>query len=301
MLSRKRLAMVAFIAFALLPPVSPMARTITVDGDGPADYSTIEAAVNAAGGGDTVFVKAGTYYECGIVLVQGFTSNKGGMILKGEGADVTRIIGRMDDFWSKDWSKEKAPGWPTLDPNRSPRWAAFIIHIGRQSEVEGFTLTWEENERGRGADLEGLFATIRRCKILGCYLGIYDSMGTEPLADWPVIEGNLIIDNRYGVVWYIGGCIPSGYCLADNNWWETTVESEIRAGFYAEEELFKDVYPWLKEPVDIENFKEKGEVGVHYNNIYGNEINLALFSPWYPPPWTAVEPCTWGKLKSKMR
>jgi len=76
MLSRKRLAMVAFIAFALLPPVSPMARTITVDDDGLADYSTIEAAVNAATGGDTVFVKAGTYYECGIVLVQGFTSNK---------------------------------------------------------------------------------------------------------------------------------------------------------------------------------------------------------------------------------
>ena len=35
----------------------------TVDNDGPADFSTIQEAVNAAEDGDTIFVKNGTYFE----------------------------------------------------------------------------------------------------------------------------------------------------------------------------------------------------------------------------------------------
>jgi parallel beta-helix repeat protein len=38
-------------------------QTFTVDDDGPADFSTIQEAVNAAQTGDTVFVKSGTYWE----------------------------------------------------------------------------------------------------------------------------------------------------------------------------------------------------------------------------------------------
>ncbi|HUW20790.1 MAG TPA: hypothetical protein VMW16_15940 [Sedimentisphaerales bacterium] len=36
-------------------------RTITVDDDGPADYNNIQAAINAAGNGDTVVVLPGVY------------------------------------------------------------------------------------------------------------------------------------------------------------------------------------------------------------------------------------------------
>lgn len=39
------------------------AVVLTVDDDGPADYSVIWQAINAAGSGDTVMVKAGTYNE----------------------------------------------------------------------------------------------------------------------------------------------------------------------------------------------------------------------------------------------
>jgi parallel beta-helix repeat protein len=38
-------------------------RTWTVDDDGPADFHTVQEAVNAAGSGDTIFVRNGTYYE----------------------------------------------------------------------------------------------------------------------------------------------------------------------------------------------------------------------------------------------
>lgn len=313
MLFRKSLAMLAFAVLIILPPVSTMARTITVDEDGPADYPTIEAAVNAATGGDTIFVKAGTYYECHIFP-------KGGVPLIGKGADVTKIVGRMEYFWTKAESPWKCP---------------FIVYVDRQAQIEGFTLTWEADEKGTGALLHGLLATIRRCKVVGCYIGVSAFLGTgDPLIQWPVIEGNLITDNNYGVVWSMSaGSAPAlNKTIADHNWWGTAVELEIKAGFknsfeeeypewweeYYGEETFKGIfYPWLEAPVDLENFKGTKEllgapyfnphanieapfpVGLHYNNIYGNEVNFVY--PWGLPKGTWIEPSTWGQVKSKMK
>lgn len=49
------------ITIPFIPPVR--ARTWTVDDDGPADFSTIQEAINATSDGDTIFVKNGTYHE----------------------------------------------------------------------------------------------------------------------------------------------------------------------------------------------------------------------------------------------
>jgi parallel beta-helix repeat protein len=61
------------------------AVTRTVDDDGPADFATIQPAINASVAGDTVFVKPGTY-DGPIVM-------KGGVNLLGYGPHVTTITG----------------------------------------------------------------------------------------------------------------------------------------------------------------------------------------------------------------
>ena len=64
--------------------VSSEPRIWIVDDDGPADFHTIQEAIDAAGEGDTVFVRAGTYFER-------ITLNKNNLNLIGEGAGVTVI------------------------------------------------------------------------------------------------------------------------------------------------------------------------------------------------------------------
>jgi len=54
---------IVVLLLACLAPCGLSARTITVDDDGPADYSTIAAAIAAATNGDTIVVYPGAYVE----------------------------------------------------------------------------------------------------------------------------------------------------------------------------------------------------------------------------------------------
>ncbi|MBE0519972.1 right-handed parallel beta-helix repeat-containing protein [Candidatus Bathyarchaeota archaeon] len=79
-----------------IQPVKSEPKTWTVDDDGPADFHTIQDAINAADLGDTIFVKAGTYLEH--VEINKTASlvgeNPANTILDGEGTiiPIVRII-----------------------------------------------------------------------------------------------------------------------------------------------------------------------------------------------------------------
>jgi parallel beta-helix repeat protein len=58
------LILTGFLTTALnIQPAKAESRTWIVDDDGPADFHTIQDAVNAANSSDTIFVRNGTYYE----------------------------------------------------------------------------------------------------------------------------------------------------------------------------------------------------------------------------------------------
>jgi len=75
--------------FLLVKLAGTAPRTWVVDDDGPADFSTIQEAINAASDGDTIFVKNRTYYEHVMV-------NKT-LTLTGEDRNATIIDGEYKD------------------------------------------------------------------------------------------------------------------------------------------------------------------------------------------------------------
>ena len=308
--------MLAFAAVIILPLFSPLARTITVDDDGPADYSVIERALDSATAEDTVFVKAGTYYECGIALFRA----SGAALLKGEGVNVTKILGRMGQFLSRDWSGLESPysfasSFPAQDSSMQGwRNHTFIIWelSPASTAIEGLTLGWEGEERGVGIIAMSSDVTMRRCKLTGNYVGLW----LETSLEWPhrqIIEANMITGNEYGVVWERGSDLGPEPGNIERNWWGTVEESEIKAGFLNtilqywpnfanwidDKEWFRLVcYPWLEAPVDVDNFEDRNEEGIHYNNICDNEVNFVTPRKLFD---TAVEATTWGQIKSKMQ
>jgi len=60
---RRIVQQIAFVAACLLAAVTPATaqRTVYVDNDGPADFATIQAAIDAASDGDTILIASGTY------------------------------------------------------------------------------------------------------------------------------------------------------------------------------------------------------------------------------------------------
>jgi len=73
--------------FSLVVAGGAFGRTITVDDDGPADFNSIQAAIDDANDDDTIVVAPGTYYEN--IRISG----KYNITLQGAGANVTTING----------------------------------------------------------------------------------------------------------------------------------------------------------------------------------------------------------------
>lgn len=96
---RKTIAMILFLfiaplPFSFFPSVKGENSIWIVDDDGPADFSTIREAVNAAEAGDTIFVRNGTYFE-NVVLNKSLNiigENPYGTIIDGGGETVFHVV-----------------------------------------------------------------------------------------------------------------------------------------------------------------------------------------------------------------
>jgi len=94
-----------------IQPIKAVPTTWTVDDDGPADFSSIQEAINAASSGDTIYVYNGTYYE-NVVLnktVSLIGENREKTIIDGSGiAEAIAIIvnnTNLDSFTIQSSSK----------------------------------------------------------------------------------------------------------------------------------------------------------------------------------------------------
>ena len=83
-MSNRVFAIAAILTLTLMQVTTAMGAAITVDDDGPADFQSIQAAINAANEGDAIQVTAGTY-------VEHVKINKDNITLRGEDRGVTTI------------------------------------------------------------------------------------------------------------------------------------------------------------------------------------------------------------------
>jgi hypothetical protein len=229
----------------------------------PSDYSTIQAAINAANEGDTVLVSPGTYYEN--VDYRG----KAISVASAAGANVTIIDGRH---------------------------AAAVINFGngegRDSIIEGFTIQNGYSTWGSGISLFGTSPTILR-NILRYNDEVHGYWGAA-IGGWsssPLIEGNLFEqntgDDQYltGVIAFVNSSSP----LVANN---IFVNNSCRA--------INMTLPVGNSPVVVNNTIVGNPVGIHvdarvntsaqlyFNNIlYANGVGLEVVFgyPQNNPTW----------------
>ena len=154
----KRLIAISVVCLLAVPGLS---RTITVDDDGPADFQTIQEALNNSWDGDTIVVKAGTYAED--VFFNGRR-----VTLRSEDPDDATVV------------------QATVILGAEVPAVTFDFRETSDSVLEGFTIT------GQGISCKGAAPTIRHNVIRDCSgRGIKGADGAAP-----VIVGNTIISNE---------------------------------------------------------------------------------------------------------
>ncbi len=163
----------------------PSPRTITVALDGSGDFSSIQEAVDSAGKGDSVFIKAGAYSQDLTI------HSKEKIKIIGAGVDKVSLLGQGQ--------------------------MVGVLHVGKwpygatDIEISGLTI----NEHGGHAlgVFNGNRITLRRLHVKGmvfsqqvhdvriedCVIGGSETTGVHVSDSQAVLIGNVIHDNDHGV------------------------------------------------------------------------------------------------------
>lgn len=182
----------------------------------PDDYSTIQAAINAANPGDTIAVRNGTYAE-GIVV------NKTVSLL-GESKETTIILGAgLDPYWQSVISVEASyvtvSGFKILDSTYQSIWVKTSDNTIKDNIIEGGE--WE------GILLDGRTGQVNRNTIVDNYITGKDDCGIVLLggSSFNLIKSNVITRNFFGI--YLFGPSDTYNIIAEN---QVTNNSDLGIG-----------------------------------------------------------------------
>jgi parallel beta-helix repeat protein len=159
-------SMAAYVPLDRDAPETRSRGTIQVDASGGGDHLTIQAAIDAAGPGDTINVAAGTYLENLVIDVR--------VHLVGEGYNDTIIDGGWND--------------------------TVVTVVVSGVKIENFTVRWGGWNR-TGIDIRGVDGTsISDCKIFGNRICIRGDQGSDDT----IVKRCAFEDYTKSAVWLVG-------------------------------------------------------------------------------------------------
>ncbi len=170
-----------FALICLLPVFTCQGERIIVDNDGPADFSSIQDAINASRDGDTIVVRAGTYNES-------IFFNGRSIVITSENPDDLSVVQSTVIDSNFDYS------------------VTFDFAEGSDSVLTGFTIT------GRGIFCYATSPSILKNIIRDCdSMGIYGDNGAAP-----AISNNTITSNSRAGIYRCDGRITNNV-ISQNN------------------------------------------------------------------------------------
>ena len=235
-----------------IQPAKAEPRTWTVDDDGPADFHTIQEAINYATSGDTVFVKSGIYYEN--VVINKVIS------LVGEERDTTIIDGNHTGDVIQGSGGVNINGFTLQNGLKGVKsMSATLTNVliqdnnGNGVEAYGIYLTYCVIKDNSGHGIYNGAATPL-CSVFGCVIHNNTGRGVEALGPYGgvSISYSNITENRNSGIAIIGSVhfsniynntpydvvagfyhiIGSMTVDATYNWWGTTNTSLIDEHIY---------------------------------------------------------------------
>lgn len=248
--------------------------TWTVDDDGPADFQTIQEAINAASAGDIIYVYNGTYNEN--LYIQ-----RPGVKIVGENLNNTIIDGRYGEtVWGY---------WNVITISQDATYIT-ICNFTIQNSGPMYTSSGIYAYQPVGHNISNNIITSNHYGILllSHTLGLGDNIITKNIvsnntntgisiyqSDRNEIDANIITSNRYGIH-LIGG---SGNILTDNimhhNEWDFGVSRKFNHDIDASNTVNgKPVYYWVNE-ANKQVPKDAGYVAIiNSANITVKNLNL---------------------------
>ncbi|MBI4400455.1 MAG: right-handed parallel beta-helix repeat-containing protein [Nitrospirae bacterium] len=178
------LAFVGACAGGPTPPVIEGARALVVALDGSGQYTSIQAAIDAAGKGDVIHIKAGSYPEDVTI------HSKERLKVIGDGVDKVTILGRnrVGSFHIGKW----------------PYGATNVEISGLMIQEHGGLAMGIFNGRGvvlRNVLVNGMLfgQQVQDVRIEQCVLGGSETTGVQFADSQAILADNYIHDNDHGV------------------------------------------------------------------------------------------------------
>ncbi len=202
----------------------------------PADYATIQAAINAAGNGDIILVAAGTYRE-------DITLNK---FLKIRGANY----GINPNTGVRGAETVIQPG--TSDPVNNTYF--YIEPNGSSSTIDGFTFDGDNTIINSGVVING--ADIDAAEAIGAYEGLSNT----------IISNNIVKNLNYAGIdfynYYNGGAATFDNIITDNKF-DNIIPSAAGIGII----IYNNCYTNI-----TNNVMTRVRIGIQTGNFYSADL-----------------------------